>query len=194
MLHNKELRILEQFLGNYKENVYGRQVSKEVSFSQKNVSLILKRLEEKGILKYERKGNIKNYFLNIENTEIKDFLLMAEINKKVKFMKRYRELAHFFANISDEGIVGIFGSYARGEETKNSDIDLFVIGGGKKDYDKEGERQDLNISTKYFSLKEFKKLLKEKNNFAREIIENHILVFNSEKFIKLIWGEYYGFD
>ena len=61
-------------------------------------------------------------------------------------------------------------------------------------YNKKGKAYDLNISIKYFTENEFRKLLKEKNNLCKEIIKDHIIIFNIEKFINYIWRDYYGFN
>ena len=92
-------------------------------------------------------------------------------------------------------MVAIFGSYAKGIEKETSDIDVFIIGSKEKnDYNDQGKIYDLNISIIYFSEREFKKLIKEKNELCKEIIKDHIIIFSIEKFVNIIWGDYYGFD
>ena len=118
---------------------------------------------------------------------------MAEITQKTNFLNKHQTIANLFK--SDERIVGVFGSYAKGTQKKDSDIDLFIIGEKtSQDYATKAKVYDLNISIKYFSPKEFKDLLKKKNPLIREIIENHITLFNVERFIEYLWRDYYGFD
>jgi len=193
MIHNKYSDILEQYLSDFTKEIYGRELVGKVSLSQKAIALTLDELEKEGILISRKQGNIKYFKLNLENTEIKDIIALAEINRKIIFLKKQRKLAHVFNY--DNRIVGIFGSYARGVQKESSDIDMFVIGEKRKrDYDREGKPYDLNISIKYFSEKEFLKLIRNKNTLCKEIIASHILLFNIEKFIAVIWREYYGFD
>ena len=95
------------------------------------------------MLKSEKKGNIKLFGLNLTNPEIKDVLITAEIDRKIEFLKGHRKFANIFNN--DPRVIGIFGSYAKGTQTKDSDIDLFIIGErAKEDYDKKGKILDLN--------------------------------------------------
>lgn len=193
MLHNKYLEILKQFLTDYGRELYGRSLVGKVPLSQKGIALALEELEKKSILKSKKEGSIKFYRLNLMNSEIKDVVISTEITKKIEFFKKHRKIAHIFKK--DDRIIGIFGSYAKEAEKDGSDIDVFVVGNKKKpDYDSQGKIYDLKISTVYFSEKEFKKLIKEKNNLCKEIIKNHIIIFGIEKFVNTVWRDYYGFD
>ncbi len=193
MLLNKHFEILKFFTTNLNEERYGRELAKKTSLSQKAMALSLKELEEKGILKSKTKGNIKNYSLNLKNKDLKDVIILVEILKKLEFLKKHRLLKEIFNG--DNRIVGIFGSYAKGTETKISDVDLFIIGKEQKqDYDKKGELFDLEINIKYFRKGEFKRLLREKKNLGKEIVRNHVLISGFESFVYLIWKAFYGFD
>jgi len=192
-LHNKYFEILNLFLGDLNKEIYGRELIKKVSLSQKAIALSLNELEKEGILKSKKEGNMKFFKLNLENTEIKDIILAAEINRKILFLKKFRKLAHIFKK--DERTVGIFGSYAKETQKEDSDIDLFIIGEKhRKDYDIVGKSLDLNVSIKYFSEKEFISMLENKNNLLKEILESHILIFGFESFINMAWNSYYGFN
>ena len=193
MLHNKIFAIIEQFLGDYTKQIYGRELVKKVQLSQKNIALTLLALEKEAILKSKSSSNRRYYALNLENTEIRDILLMTEIIKKINFLKQQRKIANIFK--ADDRVVGIFGSFASGTQRKDSDIDIFVIGRKiGQDYEKAGKIFDLLLSVKYFEENKFKKLLKEKNNLCKEMIKNHIIIFNGERFINIIWRNYYGFN
>ena len=193
MLHNKYFEIIKQYLGDYNKVIYGRELIGKIPLSQKGIALALNELEGNNILKSERKGNVKNYRLNIENTAIRGVLLVAETLKKMNFLMQNTKIASIFK--CDKRIVGIFGSYAAGTQKKDSDIDLFIIGDKKEDdYDSKGKAFDLEISIKYFSEDEFISLLRNKNPLCREIIANHINIFGTEQFIDVIWRNYYGFN
>jgi predicted nucleotidyltransferase len=192
MLHSY-YTLLNEYLGDYTRKVHGRSLVGKVPLSQKSIAIVLKELEKNGLLKSEKKGNIKFFCLNLLNPEVRDILTITEIDKKIKFLRKHRKIANVFNK--DNRIVGIFGSYANGTQTKDSDIDIFIIGKKiKNDYYKEGKIFDLKISIKYFTENVFKKLAKDKNPLIKEIIENHILIFGIEGFISIMWGDYYGFN
>lgn len=196
MLHNKYFEILKQFLGDYKREIYGRGLINKVSLSQKAIALTLDELEAEGVLKSRKQGNIKLFKLNIENKETKDLLIISEITRKLEFLKKHRKLAGIFKD--DKRIIGVFGSYVAGIQDKNSDIDVFVIGEIYKDfcqnYEKTAKNLGLNLHIQNFSEKNWEILIKAKNNLTNEIIQNHVVIFNAEMFVNLVWEDYYGFN
>lgn len=193
MLHNNKYEILRHYLGDYNQAIYGRNLIGKVSLSQKAIAIALNKLEKGGILRSKKQGNIKFFSLNTDNPEIKDIILSLEITKKLEFLKKHRKITNIFK--TDDRIVGIFGSYAKSIETKDSDIDIFIIGNKlKEDYGKRGKLFDMKISIKYFSEKDFINLVKNKNSLVKEIIKDHILIFGLENFINTIWSNHYGFN
>ncbi len=193
MLHNKDFEILNEFLGDYNKAVHGRELVGRVSMSQKSIALALDGLEERAILTSERRGNMKLFRLNIRNPVIKDILAQAETARKIRFLERHREIGHVL--FQDSRITGIFGSYARGKEKKESDVDMFIIGGRiKEDYDNKGKPFDLEISIKYFTEGEFSNLSREKNSLIKEIMKSHVLLSGIERFINIAWRDFYGFS
>lgn len=187
MIHNKYFSTISQFLGDYNKEVHGRGLVKKINLSQKAIALTLDELEKQGILKSRKEGNMKYFRLNTDNPQLNDVLLSAEIMKKMQFFEKHRKIANIFKQ--DTRIVGIFGSYASEQQTKTSDIDIFIIGDKKaNDYDKQGKIYDLDISIKYFKENDF-----TKNNLVKEIVSNHVLIAGAEQFINLIRRRFYGF-
>lgn len=193
MIHNKYFEILKQFLGDYAKEVYGRELVGKVKLSQKGIALALEELEEKSILKSRKEGTLKHYGLNIAYSEIKDIIALAEFNRKIEFLAKNRKIAHVFK--LDERAIGVFGSHAKNTQKEGSDLDIFIIGPKiEPDYSSEGKKLGIDISIKYFTRTEWIKLLREKNNLCKEIVNYHILIFGIESFISLSWSNYYGFN
>lgn len=193
MIHNKHYEILKQFIGDYEKDIYGRELVGKVDMSQKGIALELIRLEKEGILRSRKSGNRKYFRLNKENPDTKDLLVATEITRKIEFINKHKVIASIFKQ--DDRIVGTFGSYAKGTQKQGSDLDVFIVGKQKKDdYDQQGEIFDMEISLKYFTHDEFIKMMREKNNLLKEILQNHIILFNAESFVDMIWRNYYGFD
>jgi predicted nucleotidyltransferase len=193
MLHSKYSEILGFFLGDYKKQIYGRELIGKIGLSPKGIANSLKELESQGILKSKKEGSVKFYSLNLKSPSIKEILIQAEISNKLAFLSKHKKIAHLLKE--DDRIIGIFGSYAKGTQKADSDVDMFVVGGKSKgDYNDKGKPFDIEINIIYFSEKEFKKLLAGKNNLVREILESHILIFGFEGFVSLLWKEYYGLN
>lgn len=186
------MRIIQEFLGDYTREIYGRELIGHVPMSQKAIALALTKLEKEGVLKSKKRGTLKLYRLNPDYTEIKDVLIVAERIRKIEFFAKHRRLAHAFGG-SDDRIVGIFGSYAKGRARADSDVDIFIIGPKrKKDYDKTGRTLGLDVSIKYFSPSAWEDLRKNRNPLAKGIIRSHVLLFGMERFVQAEWdhGKY----
>jgi predicted nucleotidyltransferase len=193
MIHKKYFVILEQFLGDYKAEIHGRSLIGKIPLSQKGIALTLHELEKKGILQSKQKGSMKLFILNTKFPQLKDILLMVELQRKIDFLNKHTILLEIFQE--DERIIGIFGSYAKNTQKSDSDIDIFIIGEkNKEEYiQKKAKMFDLNISSINYSKTQFKNLLQTKNNLVKEIVNNHVLINQPFPFIYDLWRFYYEF-
>jgi predicted nucleotidyltransferase len=87
----------------------------------------LKKLEKLGLVKQERKKYIKEIYANKENPNF-------NLEKKIFNLKKIYEsniIQKLVKEFSPDSI-SIIGSYSKGEDIENSDIDILVI--SKKEY------------------------------------------------------------
>lgn len=185
MIHNKYFEVLKQFLRGYDKEVYGRELIGKVNISQKNIALTLNEMEREGILSSRAKGNLRYYFLNKANNLIKNYLFLAEVEQAIEFLKKNLKIKQIFEKIEKNNkIICIFGSYAKGIQKKDSDLDLFIVGNfDEKEFNKIGETYGLKISIKGGSKSDFISSLKNKNPLMNEILENHIILSGYEDFV-----------
>lgn len=179
--------LLQPFLSDYRQELYGRQLAKLLPESQKTIADTLKTSEKKTILKSRKTGPITFYSLNASNTEIKHHLLMAETKRTIGFLNKHRTLAHTLPR--DDRTIGVFGSYAKSKQNSRSDVDIFIIGRKRS---KDPKRTDVDI--KYFSENEFKELLGKRNPLVLEIARHHVLLSGAESFIGMVWRSQHGDD
>ena len=193
MLHEKYFKVMETFLADYSALVIGRDLAKKIPLSQKGISLALNELESKSILRSHRRGNQKVFSLNKDNSEVLDHIHLLELYRKIRFLETHRLIANILK--ADSRTVVVFGSYARGDERPDSDLDLLIIGQRKdNDYDSYAKPFDLEVSTKYVSEPEFKQQVIRKNPLFSEIVHSHIILSGFEVFVGALWRHYYGFD
>lgn len=185
MIHNKYFEIMKQFLKDYDQEIYGRELIGKINISQKNIALTLNSLEKHGILSSKIKGNSKYFFLNRKNPLIKEYILLTEIENTLLFFKNNIKISQVFDKIDKKNkIMCIFGSYAKGIQKKDSDLDLLIIGKtDENEIKKIGELFNIKISIKKGSLNDFKELLEKNNPLMNEILENHIIISGYEEFI-----------
>ena len=184
LLNEKELKVLGEFSSDYKGKIYGRDISRKLEMNQKTISTILNNLEKKDVVKFSSEGRNKYYYLNIFNHSTKDVLKLIEINRKIIFLKEHSKLRRLFEELDSksEGILLIFGSYAKGEETKKSDLDIYSMG-KIKDVDDLEKSYGIKISVIRSSKKKFDKNL----NIVKEVMKTHIVLKGVEEFVSLVW-------
>jgi len=158
-LTNLQERILKLLFVKAGKALNQRQISKYLGVSQPAVMKALPGLAE--FIKSEQDKETKRWSVELNRDEHKVMQL-----KRVENLKRIYEsgLADFLEKEFAGATIILFGSYSRGEDLINSDLDLAII--GRKDklidltkYEKELERQ-ININF-YDSFKNIHKHLKE---------------------------------
>ena len=178
------LSILSLFTQGYDKEFYVREVEKLIDVSPRTSLIHLNQLEDLGILKSYKKGKIKLY--KLRNSYLsKEFLLLTEQYKKIEFIRKHLLMQEIMEKIEPfiDGLSLIFGSYAKGLERKDSDLDLFIV--GKFDEVKIveiGERYNLVINIQSYPKKIFARGI-GKDILIKEIFKNHILISGLNYFI-----------
>ena len=186
MIHNKYYEIMKHFLNGYDKEIYGRELVKKVNISQKNVALTLEEMEKEGVLCSILKGKVRYFSLNKSNPLVSKYILLSEIENSIMFFKKYPKVNHVLSQIDKSNkIICIFGSYAKGNQKKDSDLDLFIIGRfDEMEIKKIGKDYNLDINIKSGSKSDFISSLKSGGSFINEILENHIIISGYENFVE----------
>ena len=119
------INILSLLMFNQDRDYHLREIARIINISPKYVSIELEKLLKVNLVNKYEKGNMNIYSINKNNiilSELRQIFIKTDyIGELIR-----KELTHV-------KYAFIYGSFARGEETKNSDIDLFVIGSMKED-------------------------------------------------------------
>jgi len=190
LLNDTELTILEEFVGDYKARLTGSSIAKKKKLNQKTVSNYLKRLEEQNFLKSITEGKNKLYSLNLQDEQlIVNFISSVENARAINFYKKNPLIKEIIAKSlpSIKGIALIFGSYAKGTQKKESDLDIFIAGKiDKKEINKIEDVYHVEINIKAYPLAAFKKALEEKDPLVEEAIKSHIIIQNAQEFASFV--------
>jgi len=107
------------FLGDYPERrFFSKEIAGKLDISLGGTHNALKYLSKEKIVEAEQKGNMKFYQINDENPLVKQLKTTAVIEKLLPLINKIK-------NACEEII--LFGSASRGEQTRNSDTDLFIL-------------------------------------------------------------------
>lgn len=179
-----QLQIISLFTKGFDKTYYIREVAKLLSISPHTAQINLEDIEKKGVLESKTQGKIRTFKLR-KSEHIKEYLLMTELYKKLMFMQKELVISEFITKATPyiSGIGILFGSYTKGLATKESDVDLFIVGEyNQKKVAELGKEYGLEINVKNYSLDTFKSHFRD-DVLIREILNNHICLVNAEEFI-----------
>lgn len=165
-----ELEILS-FLSIGADKKYSqREIALALDVSPTAIANSLKNLVVRNLVKIEvsRTSNLVSY-----NRDDPEALMLKRLeNQKMLY---YSEILEFLEEKLAGSTLVLFGSYAKGEDTSKSDIDLAVIGRKEKSLDLEKYEKILNkkININYYAS------WKDINNELKNNILNGIVLFGS---------------
>ncbi len=161
------------------------QIIKRSGYSYEKVNTALKQLEKKGIISSKKVGRALVYVPHCRNLYLRHGFYHYMTERLINFASKYPVLYKSLKNVSEGifGIVLLFGSYSKGNETKNSDIDLMIVSDSEKDsLEKINEiklRYSFNISPVFIKKTEFPKIKKDNPEMWQDIKESAI-IFNGK--------------
>ena len=189
-------KILALFTTDYQRAIHLREIARNIQTDKKAVGIHLNRLENLNILQSTQKGRNKEYQLNLGNPVTKHYLILAETYTTITYLEDNFIIKKLTGEIADKinGAIILFGSYAKGEATEDSDIDLLVI--TEKDIDRKkindaARTMGKEINIKTTTQKQFQNGIKENDPLIKEITQNHIVLKGADCLAESMW-RYHG--
>ena len=181
------VEILKLFLFNPENSFYQRQISALTHQSIRGIQREVEKLQKLGLIEKSVQGN-RIYYKTNRNCPI--FEEMKRIFFKSEGIAEI--IKSNLAKLDSIKIAFIYGSYAKGQESLLSDIDLLLIGGiTSKEVSVllSQPKQELNREINYalFKLQEFKKRVKQKDHFLNTVLkEKKIFIIGNEDELKRV--------
>ena len=185
------LDILSSFFPTLKEKT-SKEIEISTGLSHEPIFRILKSLVKDKYLKERKIGktNIYEFRLTDYSYFVYTYFITQKINKfKHKHMLLYKRLKEF-ANSAKANSVILFGSYAKGIETKDSDIDILIISKEKNvDNIISIFRTKYNISIRPIIIMpdDFKNIKIDNKPFYEDLMEFGIILEGIEFFFKEVY-------
>ena len=129
------------------QNFFTTEIAKKTKISLGGCFNALNSLLKKNMIKDEARGNMKFWQINAESALVKQYRVAFLLDKIKNFIKTARPQAN--------GLI-LFGSGARGEYDKTSDIDLLILAN-----DKQAIKSIINKYAKKYLIKSIIKTLNE---------------------------------
>ena len=197
-INSINLDIISLFRNSYLSQFHIRQMAKMIGKSHVGLLPHLKELEKNKILISKEVGKSRVYSLNLSNNQVKEFLSFAEKRKSLELLDKeafIKKIYGEFMNLDLTGSLILFGSYASKAHTAESDIDLLYLGDLKESEGKRikelGKIYKREIHLVSMNIGQFREQLSKQGALSKEIISNHIILYNHDIFINEIWRHYY---
>jgi predicted nucleotidyltransferase len=183
---NEYLQILRILIENNTEKFSIRQIALKRKINYKSAYQNIIKLNKEKIIQIEKTGNTTfcsfNHKFDCSVFEV-EYLRRKELLKNKNFNVIYQQLN----SSNQQFILLLFGSYAKGSNTGNSDIDLLLITDNPKNIEEQLKVLPLPIHLTTISTTEFKIMLESKKfSVVSEAIIHKIILFGIEDYYRLI--------
>ena len=186
MYDNTELKVLEQIY--LKSGIHKRELSKQIKIGMPSVEYALEKI--KSLLKKQKSGNQLRYFINYSKGDLTPMLYAVEYSRLNEFpLKIKLSVREFLKELKEKPLlVIVFGSYARGDYTDKSDIDILLVFQrvtNEKHIENMAKKVSMRTNTKinpiYLDYEVFKKSFHDSTKeFFRNLKKNKIILTGIE--------------
>jgi len=172
------LKILSVFLKEPYREFYLREVAGHAGVSVSTVKTYLDSLVRDEFLVKSRRANLTLFKANIENPMFRHFKIAYFLRETKSLIKHLRRN---FENCS----VILYGSCARGEDDRYSDIDLLIVGGAEKvELTVFEKRLDREITLMIFTPQQWEEKARVDEAFYENIITEGLVINGNVPVIK----------
>jgi predicted nucleotidyltransferase len=125
---NTEIGIFKQIY--LKPGIHVRSLSRELKIGIPSIKYGLKKLLSKNLIKPEKEGRNLKFYINYKNNLVVPYLYNVEYSRLLELPNNVQNaLFHFLDYCRHKApvLTLIFGSYASGDYTKGSDLDVLIV-------------------------------------------------------------------
>jgi len=184
----KWVKLLIGFAGDYSAKLSASELARKTGVPQQTASRELNKLVSLNLIGYVKQGRNKLFFIDRTKNTSGILIRMIEVQRLFDFAVSSRMAFSIIDELLQycETIV-LFGSYASAKQSKDSDIDILIIGSADRKKIKVAKRrQPIEVNEHYMDHNEFKQKLKDKDPLIIEVLGNHVMFGENAKIIDSI--------
>jgi len=190
-----KLRIINE-LEKDQKGIHLRELSRLVKSGLPNIKRFMEILEKEGVIKKEKDANLVKFRLK-EGYKTVSYLKQLHTERFLTLPSRARQAITDFINAVEIKplLVLIFGSYAKCNYNKESDIDILLVFQRvenesliENNAKRISMRTNVKLSPIYVDYKSFENnFLNKEHDFSKEIRGNVIIIWGVELYYSLLW-------
>jgi predicted nucleotidyltransferase len=186
---------------------YTRELAKLAKVSTWSVSREFSKLVKRGIIKEKKEGRERYYRLDISNPQSRALCHLFETERRDQLYKGNRRLAwamqefakRTFDLLPQVQCLVLFGSAARGEMAKTSDVDILVVvptleqdafNRLMKSVDslatETRSAYGLSLSPVTMTMKDWEAAIRERKRIAQDVMREGIVLFGEDRYYRLL--------
>ena len=167
-----KINTIRIFLEDVNGEFHLREIARMMKKSPATVKKYLAESVKEGIVLKKKERGFEIYKANTESNKYKELKKIYNKNKIIE-----SGLLKFLVQKFNIPVIIVFGSYARGEDNKNSDIDFFILSEIKTNVtlDKYEKLLKRRIQVHNFNKKQFNELKKKNPELINSIINGIVL-------------------
>jgi len=202
LIPHKRKKILEIFLKDPFKEIHLREIARLSGVSLTNVDNSMRLFVKNGIFEKRRISNMTFFKPNLENETLLKIFEYLEFDKKKQFYDKNKNIARLLQKYTQDivelsnkkiQLVILFGSVARSEWTKDSDIDILIVTSEKDDNitamlnkAKINVSPLLEIRPVTTTTEKFIEGFRKKAEFYEQLWKDRIILYNDFLFWQLI--------
>lgn len=202
LIPDKRKKILEVFFKDPFQEVHLREAVRLSGVSRNNVDNSMRLFVKEDVFKRREISNMVFFKPNLENEELLKIFELLELEKRKDFYSKNKKIARLLQKYSDMivglsdkkiQIVVLFGSVARGDWTKDSDVDILAVVSGKENEvtavlnkAKIDAGPLLEISPISTTTEKFVDGFRKRTEFFDELWKDRVVLYNEFLFWQLI--------
>ena len=183
------VKILIHLLENRDQQFTINAIAKSLNINYRIAHSQVKQLEKEQIIKTQKAGN--SFLCSLtDNFNEKVFLAEYERRERIVKNKTFSQIIQRYKRAKQSYILLLFGSYAKNEQTKHSDIDFLAITENPKEIEDITKLIPKEIHLTTVTYKEFLNMRDSKGiNVGKEAMKKNIILIGIEEYYRLLQND-----